>query len=66
MLCLAAIGLLAVVVTTAVLVGREAAGTATLAPPFLSAQPCVVVLATIPAAVGLVAVLLLRRAWPAR
>ena len=66
MLCLAAIGLLAVVVTTAVLVGREAAGTATLAPPFLSAQPCVVVLATIPAAVGLVAVRLLRRAWPAR
>ena len=56
MLCLAAIGLLALIVTTAVLVGREASGTATLAPPFLSAQPCVVVLATIPAMVGLVAV----------
>ncbi|HET7046827.1 MAG TPA: M56 family metallopeptidase [Solirubrobacteraceae bacterium] len=61
MLCLAAIGLLALIVTTAVLVGREAAGTATLAPPFLSAQPCVVVLASIPAAFGLVAVRLLRR-----
>ena len=65
MLCIAAIGLLALIVTTAVLVGREAAGTATLAPPFLSAQPCVVVLAIIPAVVGLAAVRLLRRAWPA-
>src|SRR5690349_19718591 len=33
-LCIVAIGLLALIVTTAVLVGREAAGTATLAPPF--------------------------------
>ena len=65
-LCLVAIGLLTLVVATAVLVGREAAGTATLAPPFLSAQPCVVVLATMPAAFGLVAVLMLRRARPAR
>src|SRR5205807_2813938 len=59
-MCLAALGLLALVVLTAVLVGREAAGSATLAAPFLSAQPCVVVLAIIPAAVGLVAVRLLR------
>jgi hypothetical protein len=59
-MCLAALGLLALVVVTAVLVGREAAGSATLAAPFLSAQPCVVVLAIIPAAVGLVAVRLLR------
>jgi beta-lactamase regulating signal transducer with metallopeptidase domain len=59
-ICLAALGLLALVVVTAVLLGREAAGSATLAPPFLSAQPCVVVLAIIPTAVGLVAVRLLR------
>jgi Peptidase family M48 len=64
-MCLAALGLLALVVVTAVLLGREAAGSATLAPPFLSAQPCVVVLAIIPAAVGLVAVRLLRT-WPGR
>jgi bla regulator protein blaR1 len=61
MMCLAAIGLLALIVTAAVLAGREAAGSATLAPPFLSAQPCVVVLAIIPAAVGIVAIRLLRK-----
>lgn len=47
-LCLAAILLLVVIVTLAILLGREAAGSATLAPPFLSAQPCVVMLALIP------------------
>ena len=61
MMCLAAIGLLALLVTVAVLAGREAAGSATLAPPFLSAQPCVVVLAIIPAAVGLVTIRQLRK-----
>jgi BlaR1 peptidase M56 len=65
MMCLAALGLLALVIVTAVLVGSEAAGSATLAPPFLSAQPCVAVLAMIPAAVGLVAVRL-SRTWPGR
>jgi BlaR1 peptidase M56 len=60
-MCLAAIALLALVVATAVLAGSEAAGTATLAPPFLSAQPCVVVLAIVPAAIGLVAIRLGRR-----
>ena len=64
-MCLAAIGLLALLVTVAVLLGREAAGSATLAPPFLSAEPCVVVLAVIPAAVGLVGIRLLRKNWPA-
>ncbi len=64
MMCVAAIGLLTLLVTVAVLAGREAAGSATLAPPFLSAQPCVVVLATIPAAVGLVAIRLLRKPQP--
>jgi hypothetical protein len=60
MLCLAAAALLAIIVTTAILVGREAAGSATLAPPFLSAQPCIVMLALIPWAIGLGAVLLIR------
>ena len=56
MLCLLAVCLLALVVAIAVLAGREASGSATLAPPFLSAQPCVVVLAAIPAVVALTAV----------
>jgi hypothetical protein len=64
MLCVAAIGLLALLVTVAVLAGRVAAGSATLEPPFLSAQPCVVFLAIIPAAVGLVAIRLLRKPQP--
>jgi BlaR1 peptidase M56 len=51
----AAVALLALVATVAILVAREAAGSATLAAPFLSAQPCVVMLALIPCAVGLVA-----------
>jgi hypothetical protein len=55
---LASIGLVAAV---AVLAGDEAAGTASLAPPFLSAQPCIVVLALIPAALALAAVSLVRR-----
>jgi beta-lactamase regulating signal transducer with metallopeptidase domain len=65
-MCLAAVALLALVVAAAVLAGSEAAGSATLAPPFLSAQPCIVVLAVIPAAVGFLAVRLLRRTSPAR
>ncbi len=48
---LCALGLLAAV---GVLAGRIAAGSATLAPPFLSRQPCVVMLATIPALLGFV------------
>jgi BlaR1 peptidase M56 len=60
-MCLAAVTLLALVVTVAILVAREAAGSATLAAPFLSAQPCVVMLALIPCAVGLVAA----RLWSA-
>jgi Zn-dependent protease with chaperone function len=53
--CTAALALLALVVTLAILVGREAAGSATLDPPFLSAQPCIVMLALIPCAAALVA-----------
>jgi Zn-dependent protease with chaperone function len=55
LMCAAALALLAVVVTTVILVGREATGSATLEPPFLSAQPCVVMLALIPCGIGLVA-----------
>jgi Zn-dependent protease with chaperone function len=56
LMCAAAVALLAIVVTLAILVGREAAGSATLDPPFLSAQPCIVLLALIPCAIGLIAV----------
>ena len=55
LMCIAALALLALVVTLAILVGREAAGSATLEPPFLSAQPCVVMLALIPCAATLIA-----------
>jgi bla regulator protein blaR1 len=55
LMCSAALALLALVVTLAILVGREAAGSATLDPPFLSAQPCVVMVALIPCGVALVA-----------
>ena len=44
---------LSLLVALAVLAAHTAAGSATLAPPFLSSQPCVVVLAMIPAATGL-------------
>jgi hypothetical protein len=52
-LCLSAATVLSLVIALAVLAARAAAGTATLAPPFLSGQPCVAVLAMIPAAAGL-------------
>jgi hypothetical protein len=55
LMCSAALALLALVVTIAILAGREAAGSATLDPPFLSAQPCVVMLALIPCGVALIA-----------
>lgn len=56
LMCAAALVLLALLVAVAILVGREAAGSATLAPPFLSAQPCVVMLSLIPCGLGLAAV----------
>ena len=43
------------------LAGQLAAGSTTLAPPLLSSRPCVVVLATIPAVLGLAVVRLRRR-----
>jgi hypothetical protein len=59
-MCLAAAALLAVIVTVAILVGREAAGTATLAPPVLSSQPCIVMLALTPCLVAVVVTQLMR------
>jgi hypothetical protein len=51
-LCVGAVAALALFVAVAVLAARTAAGSATLAPPFLSSQPCVVMLALIPLAVA--------------
>jgi hypothetical protein len=52
-LCLSAVAALSLLIALGLLVARTAAGTATLAPPFLSGEPCVAVLAMIPAAAGL-------------
>ena len=62
LMCVAAILVLALVATLAILVGREAAGSASLAVPFLSAQPCVVMLALVPCALG-VGAAGLRQVW---
>jgi bla regulator protein blaR1 len=51
---------LALLAAVAILLGQVAAGSASLAPPFLSAAPCVVVLALIPAGLTLVAVVAAR------
>ncbi len=53
LVCLAAAGTIGLVAAIAILAGQLAAGSATLAPPFLSHQPCIMVLALIPAAAGL-------------
>jgi hypothetical protein len=55
LLCLAAICILVLLVAVAVLAGHVASGSATLALPFLSRQPCIVVLAAIPAVLGVAA-----------
>lgn len=55
LLCASALAVLALIATVALLAGLLASGSATLAPPFLSNQPCVVMLGLIPAAVGLIA-----------
>jgi hypothetical protein len=59
-MCTAAIAMLALVATVAILVGKEAAGSATLDPPFLSTQPCVMMLALIPCEIALIAARLWR------
>jgi Zn-dependent protease with chaperone function len=67
-LCLVSAAVMALLVAVGVLAARVAHGSATLAAPFLSRQPCVVVLAGIPVAVVLlvaVAIRAVRRAGPA-
>jgi len=59
-LCLGTAAALSLLIAVAVLAAHAAVGTATLAPPFLSAQPCVAVLAMIPATVGLIGLALAR------
>jgi Zn-dependent protease with chaperone function len=59
-LCLGAALFFALLIAVAALAGQVARGSATLAPPFLSRQPCVVVLAVLPCALGLLAALLSR------
>ena len=54
LLCVLTVSVLALLVAVGVLAGQVASGSATLAPPFLSRQPCVMVLATIPALVAFV------------
>jgi BlaR1 peptidase M56 len=61
LLCVVAMGVVALLVAVAVLAGRVASGSATLAFPFLSRQPCILVLAMLPAALGLLAAGLGRR-----
>jgi hypothetical protein len=60
LLFVSALAVLALVATVASLASEVASGSATLAPPFLSDQPCVVMLGLIPATVGLVALWLAR------
>ena len=70
-LCLATAALLSLLIAVAMLAAHVAAGSATLAPPFLSSQPCIAVMAMIPAAAGLTGLAYVRarrapRAAPAR
>ncbi|MDQ6775078.1 MAG: M48 family metalloprotease [Actinomycetota bacterium] len=62
LLCVVAATVITLLVTVAVLAGQLANGSATLAPPFLSRQPCVVVLAAIPTVLGIIATINRRRA----
>jgi bla regulator protein blaR1 len=50
LLCVLTAVVLIALIALIVLAGRVASGSATLAPPFLSGQPCIVVLALLPAA----------------
>jgi Zn-dependent protease with chaperone function len=60
LLFLIAAAAIGVAAAAAALLARVAAGSATLAPPFLSGRPCIVALAAIPVALGAVAVRLRR------
>lgn len=55
LLCIASLLTVGLMVGVAILAGRLAAGTTTFALPVLSGQPCVVMLALIPATVGVFA-----------
>jgi hypothetical protein len=61
LVCALAFAVLGLLSAVAVLAGRIAAGSATLALPFLSRQPCVVMLAVLPTLVVLTALALGRR-----
>jgi hypothetical protein len=61
LLCVALAAMITLLAAVAMLIGRVASGSATLALPFLSRQPCVVVLAAIPAALGILAPMFRRR-----
>ncbi|MBV9047626.1 MAG: M56 family metallopeptidase [Solirubrobacterales bacterium] len=61
LISLAALSVLVLITAVAVLAGQLASGSATLAPPFLSSQPCVFILAMIPAVMGLGALYVVRR-----
>jgi hypothetical protein len=59
--CALAFTVLGLLAAAGVLAGRIAAGSATLSLPFLSRQPCVVMLAAIPSVLGFLALRLRRR-----
>ncbi|HSC02046.1 MAG TPA: M56 family metallopeptidase [Solirubrobacteraceae bacterium] len=60
LVCVLAFTVLGLLAAVGVLAGRVAAGSATLALPFLSRQPCIVMLAAIPTLVVLIALALAR------
>jgi hypothetical protein len=60
-LSVGALALVGLLVAVAALAARVARGSATLAPPFLSSQPCILMLALIPALSGLTVIYLRRR-----
>lgn len=64
LLCVGALSLIALLAAAGMLAGQLATGATSLAPPFLSSRPCVVVLAAIPSVLGLVALRLRRRLPP--
>jgi hypothetical protein len=61
LLCMVAASMIILLAAIGLLAARLASGSATLALPFISHQPCIVVLAMIPAALGSLAILLRRR-----
>ena len=60
-LCVGALSLITLLAAAGILAGQLATGATSLAPPLLSSQPCVVVLAAIPSVFGLIALRLRRR-----